>query len=59
MSLGLLISSTTSSKNSEWQANTDGQILEYTSNANPPMTEIPIKIFHQNYTNMDHQNHSI
>jgi len=45
ISLGLLISSTTSSKNSEWQANTDGQILEYTSNANPPMTEIPIKIF--------------
>jgi gentisate 1,2-dioxygenase len=32
-------------KNSEWHSNTEGQILEYTSNANPPMSEIPIKIF--------------
>ena len=32
-------------KNPEWHANTKGQIFEYTSNANPPMPEIPIKIF--------------
>tara|TARA_Y100000389_G_scaffold43586_1_gene38249 strand:- start:3563 stop:4684 length:1122 start_codon:yes stop_codon:yes gene_type:complete len=32
-------------KNSEWHSNTEGQMFEYTSNANPPMSQIPIKIF--------------
>lgn len=33
------------SKNQEWCSNSNDMIFEYTSNANPHMTEIPVKIF--------------
>ena len=32
-----------SSKNCEWS--NGGEMLEYTANANPPMSEVPVRIF--------------